>query len=319
MLQIVPSSDLNFDPLTPTIFHEHWWLDIATNGQYSVAEVRENGRVVGSLPYYLQKKMGFSVVDMPPLTHFVGPAILEGHGKPNTKFLRRLDITNELVRALPDTSAFYIKCHRDVKDVLAFQGSGFRAGVQFTHEVPPERPEIIWEALRDKARNSIRAAKERYNVALSNDPDSFIRFYQRSVEMNKGEANHKDISVCTQLIKASMDRDRGSILEARNADGSLDAAIFCAWDNVSSYYLMTSRSPTAHMGATSLLVWEAICAASKRNLIFDFDGISSEGCARSANNFTSILTPRFTATRESAPMRVIRAVKSVFNQKSFYY
>ena len=320
MIVPTPVPSLSVDPLIPTLFHEPWWLDIASGGQYDVAEVMEGGKIVGRFPYFLQKKaLGLSVVDLPPLTHFLGPVITGCYGKPNTQFLRRLDITTQLINKLPETSGFYVKCHRDVTDVLAFQGAGFRTGVQFTQEILPQPLELVWKSLRDKARNFIGAARRKYDVTTGKDPELFMRFYVESIEKNKGEDNHMCSELHAKLIGACLDRGCGKIYEARERSGRLAAAIFCAWDNVASYYLLTSRNPAAHGSSTSLLVWEAITDAVSRNLIFDFDGIVSEGGARAGNNFAHILTPRYTAMRESAPMHVFRAVKSVFKPRSFYY
>lgn len=308
------------DPLIPTIFHETWWLDIATQGRYDVVEIKESGKTVGRLPYFLQKKcLGVSVIDLPPLTHFLGPAITGCYGKPNTQFLRRLDITTQLINKLPDVSAFYVKCHRDITDVLAFQGAGFRTGVQFTQEIPPQPLDVVWKSLRDKARNFIGAARRKYEITAGVDPQLFMRFYVECLEKNKGEANHMDIDLHARLIRACLERKCGKIYEAREKSGRLAASIFCAWDHVASYYLLTSRNPAAHGSSTSLLVWEAICDAMSRNLTFDFDGIVSEGGARAGNNFAHIITPRYTATRESSLMHIARAVKSTFRPRNFYF
>ncbi len=306
------------DPLTPTIFHEPWWLDIATEGRYGVAEVAQDGKTIGRLPYFLFKKMGLSIVDMPPLTHFMGPAVVESSGKPNSRFLHRIDVTSELIRKLPRTAAHYIKCHRDVTDVIAFQAAGFRASVQFTHEIYPQPQDVIWNNLRDKARNFIRTSRQRFFVTTGDDPSAFMDFYRKSFE-NRGQINNKNTIVCARLIGESMNRKCGRIYEARDDKGVLDAAIFCAWDRTSSYFLLSSRNLDAHFGATGLLVWEAILEATQRGLIFDFDGVSLEGCARFANQFTAAVAPRYIALRESVPMRIIRAVKSLREEKSCFY
>ena len=62
------------NPLEPTIFHESWWLDITTYGQFQMVEVAENGQVVGRMPYVLRRKAGLAFSNMPMLTHFLGPA-----------------------------------------------------------------------------------------------------------------------------------------------------------------------------------------------------------------------------------------------------
>src|SRR4051812_753900 len=75
-----------YDPLAPTIFHEGWWLDIVTGGNYKLAQVQENGEVIGRLPYFPRSRLGITYSIMPPMTHFVGPAIVEGEGNHTTKF-----------------------------------------------------------------------------------------------------------------------------------------------------------------------------------------------------------------------------------------
>lgn len=312
MLQILPQADIRVDLLTPTIFHEGWWLDIATEGRYEVVEATQNGEILGRLPYFLRKKMGVSIIELPTLTHFLGPAI-----KPNLKFLRRLDITKELLRKLPPASAVYVKCHRDVQDVLAFQSAGFRSHVQFTHEIYPQPTSVLWKNLRDKARNVIRRASERYSVSAGHDPAAFMHYYNGNIE-TEGKTNYLNTLICEKLIRACLERDRGRIYEARDQSGNLMGAIFCAWDNWSSYYLMTTRVPDAHLGTTSLLVWEAIADAANRGLIFDFDGVPNEGGARFACNFTPKVVPRYIAVRESAPLHLFRSFKCLFKEKSFF-
>ena len=270
----------------PTLFHEPWWLDIATGGRYDVAEVIDGGQVVGRLPYYIQKKLcGLSAVDLPPLTHFLGPAIANCYGKPNTQFLRRLDITNQLIGKLPYTSAFYMKCHRDVTDVIAFQGAGFRAAFNL-------RLRCILSLLRScgrpcATRRAILSARHAENIALAQETIPIILCASMWAASKRIKARTTIwTSIYTPgLFAPCLERGRGKIYEARERNGRLVAAIFCAWDNVASYYLLTSRAHAAHGSSTSLLVWEAITDAIERNLIFDFDGIVSEGGARAASKF----------------------------------
>lgn len=308
------------DPLVPTLFHEPWWLEIATGGRYAVAEVLDKGMVVGRLPYYPKHKWGgVLIADLPPLTHFLGPAVIDCGGKPNKIFSYRQEVTKELILKLPRAASFYVKCHRGVSDVVAFQGVGFRAGVQFTQELLPRPLDEIWQNMRSKARQAINGARALHEITTGSDPDLFMRFYATFIEKNKGEINFMDNDVHAKLIRACLERGRGKIYEAREHNGDLAAAIFCAWDEVASYYLLTSRIPAAHHGVTLLLVWEAINEAVKRGQIFDFDGISSEGGARAANNFSPTLSPRFTALRESPSMRILRSVKSLIAPQTYYY
>jgi hypothetical protein len=48
------------DPLTPTIFHEPWWLEAASGGQYEEVTVSSGGRTVGRLPFVRRKSLRFT-------------------------------------------------------------------------------------------------------------------------------------------------------------------------------------------------------------------------------------------------------------------
>ena len=102
--------------LTPTVFHEDWWLNAATNGAYEVAEVSNGGKVVGRLPYFRMRKLGMTWGALPALTHFLGPAVDEGVGNANRRFVHRLEITRELIHKLPPARFTRIKCQRGIPD-----------------------------------------------------------------------------------------------------------------------------------------------------------------------------------------------------------
>src|ERR1700682_5984837 len=74
------------NPLEPTIFHDGWWLDIAIERKCQFAEVVANLKVVARLPYPPRKQRGLTFPVMPPLTLFLGPALVEGEAKDDKRF-----------------------------------------------------------------------------------------------------------------------------------------------------------------------------------------------------------------------------------------
>ena len=121
-----------------------------------------------------------------------------------------------------------------------------------------------------------------------------------------------------KLVEAAVYRDRGKCFAARDANGQLICAIFCVWDATTMYYLMSTRTPDAQRGVANLLTWEAIKEAMKRGLTFDFDGVASEGGARMALNFTSVVTPRYVVTRETVAVRMARCVQSMIREPDYF-
>jgi hypothetical protein len=307
-----------FNPLAPTIFHEEWWLDAATGGRFEVAEARANGRVAGRLPYHLTKRFGLTMIRMPELTYFLGPAIDEGEGSLNTRFLKRLQITRELVERLPSASWKYVKCHGGVTDVIAFQELGFRTYVQFTHEIAPHPVNVLWKQMRNKTRNVIRRAQERFTVSELADPFAFLRFYTRNLD-RKRQIRELDMSLCGKIMAASLARQRGRILVAHDKNARIVAANFCVWDETSAYYLLSTRGPGSCNSATSLLLWETIKEAARWHLIFDFAGLGNTGSILVYSGFTARISSRYVAIRARRLARVMNELKSLFAPENCFY
>lgn len=297
------------DPLCPTIFHEPWWLEIATGGAFDVAEVREDGRAVGRLPYVVERRLGFPKLVMPTLTHFLGPAVDIGHGSSQARFRRRLGITRDLIRQLPAAHSIYIKCAGGVSDVVAFQMEGFHTGVQFTFEFAPQPPDASWRAMRDKTRNVIRQAQKQLAVVTLPDAEALMRFRTTNLR-EQGQRDRLDAARARRLIQACLERRQGRIYAAMDAKSSLTAAIFCCWDRTTSFYLVSTRRIDAGNGAISLLIWQAIQDAAAMGLHFDLDGIGNAGSVSLYSGFGGNLSPRYTAAYESGLVRFIRVFKA---------
>lgn len=306
------------NPLAPTIFHEEWWLDIACGGRAACAEVHENGRLIGRLPYVsVGRCASLRRIVMPLLTHFLGPAVAETEGSPPARLGRRIEITRELVAQLPRSLSTIIKCHAGVTDTIPFQMDGFKTSVQFTYEIAPQSDNDLWTAMRSPRRTIIRGAQRQCTVERLEDAAAFMRFYDDNL-CKTGKCSFLDSAQSVRLIEAALQRGRGEILEARKADGSLAAAVFCVWDARASYYLMTTRDPSSHSGAVSLLAFEAMKAASARGLIFDLDGLSDDGGVAFFTGFGGVVAPRYIVTRESPAMKLYRSVRSALGKDSTY-
>lgn len=306
------------DSLIPTIFHEEWWLDAATTGNFEVAEVMIGGRTVGRLPFSLTKRFGLKLIRMPELTYFLGPAIDEGEGTPNTRYLKRLDITRELLRSLPHASWQYVKCHAGTPDVIAFQEVGFRTCVQFTYEVAPDAVDALWNQLRHKTRTNIRRGQDQLVVTEWNDPIGFVRLFERNLAL-KGMQNELDRTVCQNLIGACLERRRGRILAVRDKQNNVVAANFCAWDATSSYYILSTRSDNSGSSAIGLLLWEAIKESSRRGLIFDFAGLGSKGSVLLYSGFGASVSARYIAVRARPLARMLSEVRLLFAPDNCFY
>ncbi len=305
-----------FEPLTPTIFHQPWWLNTVSGGDYHEATVAAGGRVVGRFPYINKRIWGrFAECGMPPLTHFLGPAIDEGRGAACNRILRRAQITRDLLGMVPSCTAFWQKLHRGTTDVLAYQELGYTTTVQFTFEVLPAPASILWQQMRDKTRNVIRRADERYTVVPLTDFDTLAAFYIRNLA-RRDQTSRYGARLLTNVCDAAVTRHQGRALAVKAPCGELAAAIFYVWDARSAYYLLSTRAPTASNGAVSLLLWEAMQDIAARGLIFDFDGVASSGSAMFFTGFGGRVTPRYVVSRYSTAHLIAARLANPFRKRT---
>lgn len=293
------------DPLRPTIYHEDWWLKAATNGNFDEILIQFNNKIVGRLPFVVKKIRGRrTLCGMPSLTHALGPGIIEGNGLEVNNASKRDQIIRDIVDLLPKTSGFYQKMHCGIKDVIAFQLLGFQSSVEFTYELHPKSPEMLWRGLRDKTRNVIRRASEQFVIEEDVDPDEFMAFYNRNLA-RQNVSNSYDLNCALKVCEEAVARNRGRILAIKNKFDALDAAIFYIWDNESAYYFMSTRNHDSHNGAIPCLIWEAILDAATKNIIFDFDGLGTSGSNLLYRGFGGRVSPRYTVSRGSIAHDVV--------------
>ncbi len=294
-------------PPVATIFHEPWWLAAASDGAYEEAVHTADNAVVGRLPYLRQRKIGWqTALVMPTMTHVLGPSLPPDlPGSEHSRSLRRFTISTALIAQLPKAGHTWFALHRRETETLAFEA----AGVRFTVEVQPDKPETLWRAMRDKTRNVIRRARENLTPRAIDDPALFFDFYQENLR-KRGIRNHYDLGIRANIMAACLERGRGRILFAIDMMGNAQAAIFTAWDDEAEYYLMSTRAPDSGNGAISLLIWTAIEEAASHGRIFDLDGVDSRTNHMLLTGFGGALRPRYLVSRTSASFQVAQFLKT---------
>lgn len=290
-----------------SVFHEPWWLDAVTDGNWQQSEVRQDGMLVGTMPYIVDRRFGCDVSIMPLMTRTLGPVVKPGGCKPATEFRRRSEIINQLIDQIPKTSVFEQIFDPAITDVLKFQEAGFACSVEYTFRTQlGQSPAEMWSLMLDKTRNLIRSAtKEGLTACRIDEVETFCDFYE-SMLQDRGRQNYYTTAAMLRVCREAMQRDAGAALGAYDADGVLQAAIFLVWDEANSYYLLTSRQPKAHSGAVSLLIWRGMQEAAEHGRCFDFDGVATPGITKFLSGFGGTLHSRMTVGRTNLNFRVRR-------------
>ncbi|MEX3940373.1 GNAT family N-acetyltransferase [Paraburkholderia sp. BR10937] len=293
----------------PSIFHERWWLDIATQGDWKLAVVKQDDEVIGEMPYAMQRTRLWRVSHLPPLTRTLGPVIKSVTGSEARQLHHELDVTGKLIEQLPDCDSFFQVLDPRIDDALAFALHGFTVTARYTFRIDRNTTaDEAWKRLNSKTRNVIRSASRELTVVPDIAPAEFIAFYEANLAARSRTNAYGDV-VMRDLVNAFVERKAGVLLGAFGQGGKLVAAVGLVWDHQAMYYLLSSRAQDAHSGSISLLLWTGIGRALERKLTFDFDGFSSPSTFSFLNGFGATLTQRLGVERHGTVYLLMRTLK----------
>jgi hypothetical protein len=299
-----------------SIFHEPWWLDIATRGQWSVVQSPGGGGVEAEMPYFISKKGIWPVSGLPPFTRTLGPVVKSTGTQCAEELRSRLRVLSDLIDRLPDFHKFYQTFDPRVEDAVAFLIKGFSVTQTYTLQIAGERSLAdVWSGMRPKTRSAIRAAEAQLEIRAIPDPRAFVNFYESNLA-DRLQQNIYERGLMLELVDAFLSRGAGRLLGAFSRDGRLAASIGVVWDKHAMYYLLSSRSQTAHNGSISLLLWRAINEALERGINFDFDGIANASILYFLSGFGGTLVPRISVERAKPTYRAARSIRHAIDECS---
>ncbi|MFY0612034.1 MAG: GNAT family N-acetyltransferase [Hyphomicrobiaceae bacterium] len=254
------------------LFSQSWWWDAANPGEWDIVEYREDGRVIGALPFRLHKRYHLRCIRMPTLARVIKPKIEIASEKPSTRNLKTKRTIQHLVDSLPRFDQFDLVLPPNSGLELPFVLSGFNSISSYTYTCGADTVDDLWSLMHRKTRNNINCGKRSCEVELHYDLDRFMKISSDPQSIKKG-ADYNDYAAIERIWNACRARDSAAIITT-NCDTAGDiASAIIVWDNSTLYYWLAARLPQAQRGgANSILIWEAIQVAKRKNLIFDADG-----------------------------------------------
>ncbi|MCQ4346610.1 GNAT family N-acetyltransferase [Pseudomonas stutzeri] len=287
------------------IFSQPWWLD-ATAGErhWDVVAATRNGRIVATLPYYLERRLGLALLIQPALTQTLGPWLRTDEA--GTFSLRR-ELMQTLLERLPRFDHYAQNWHYSQGNELPLFWPDFRQTTRYTYVLPDlSDPQSLWSDLQENIRREIRKATNRFHVRVRDDlgVGEFLAL-SRLTFARQGMSAPYSSALVERLDRACHARKARKILIAEDDQGRRHAGIYLVWDENSAYYLMGGGDPELrNSGATSLCMWEAIRFASTVTRRFDFEGSMLEPVERFFRAFGALQQPYPCVS--STPSRLLR-------------
>ncbi len=267
------------------LFIQPWWLEAVAPGQWDVALVEKGGSILAAWPYFIQKKFGFRLSLMPPLTQRMGVYIKYPQGQ---KYFRRLSYEKELIFALyeqiPAFHAFSQNLDYRVTNVLPFHWLGFETRVRYTYVIENKDIEEVFGM--SERKNEIKKAQKGNLKIVEGEDIEILHELVSSTYRRKGQKYQYPLEVYLRLDMELSKRERRKIFFAIDDKEGVGAVLYVVWDNRSMFNLLSAYNPdSSQKEASTLLVWNAIKMAMEMGLDFDFEGSMNPGIERFFRGF----------------------------------
>lgn len=257
------------------IFSQAWWLDSVANNDWDVCLVENNDEIVASMPYYIKRKFGLTMLTQPILTQNLGPWIKPSMGKYNKKISHQKKMMQELISQLPRYDYFNQSWHYTITNWLPFYWKGFEQTTRYTYVIEDLSDlEIVLGEFHSSYRNKIRKAQKLVTIFKDMNPKDFYEINNKTF-LRQGLSAPYSKSFFLQHDSKLEGKNSRVIFYAKDSDDNIHSALYLTWDKMSSYVHLVGEDPKfRNSGAGILLIWEAI--QYTKNVLclnkFDFEG-----------------------------------------------
>ncbi|MGQ4876333.1 MAG: methicillin resistance protein [Promethearchaeia archaeon] len=278
------------------IFSKDWWLDaVCGEGNWNVVLVENGGEIIASLPYFKKKKYLFNIITMPLLTQNFKLWIRYPKGQKYAgKLAYEKKVIFEIINKLPKCDMFNLNFHYSLTNWLPFYWEGFKQTTKYTYVIEDlKNIENVFLNFSKSKRKDIKKAEKNISIV---DNLSLKKFY----EINKLTFERQNLNIpysfgLINKIDIACDKNNcRKIFFAVDKTHKIHAVMYCIYDDISVYCIMGGQDPSLrYSGAKSLINFEAMKFASKKNLKFDFEGSMIRGVEEFYRSFGSIQKPYF--------------------------
>ena len=270
--------------LPGSIFTQPWWLDIVAPKQWEDIQIKKGEEIFARMPIVKIKRKGFNMIEMPILTHKMGPWIKETSPKQERRHSNERKLLQELIDELPEVDYFSYNLDTNIQNFLPFVWKGFEQSSLSTFKFEfPFQLEELWKGMKSSVRRGIKRAKEE----LSLDSQLSISEAYELIEKTFTRQNIRppfSENILERIFQEANSRNRISIIGARDKQNKLVASQVYIHDDDCTYYIAGGIDSDSNVaGLASYLIWEGINIAHSKNNSFDFEGSSIQ----SIENFFS--------------------------------
>ena len=279
--------------LTGCAYQDDFFYNRAAKGLWKFEPVAwRNGRLVARLPFTVRRQGGLWFAGGPPSWAHIAEPILASDLSDDEK----RDVLRELVSQLPRWASLCFVCNPQQNDqiyIQIFKEAGFEHSTKTTYLALSSDPSVMdpknENGLRKKRRDSIKCAQRKIVITENISAQQFIEFYENNLKV-QNKVCYDDLRIVKDIISngrasrrvviytavATPQSVASDVAEVR--EGALIASIVCVYDHLRCYYWLTTRLQTTGFSDTvEVLILHAVEQAKLRGVMFDADGVSTDG------------------------------------------
>ena len=275
-----------------------WWLDAVCGiDNWEVILVLDKGKIMGALPYFNSKKLGFLNQIINPTLSIYNNIYLRLPDNPDIKAtkLQSLEniITNELVSQIPQTTFFRQQINPQVTNALPFIWAGFQQYTKYSFRYPDlEDTDSIFKSIAYNTRHGMKKAKENIKVSISDDFDTLYELNSQSY-LSKGTNLPYSMEFLKRIYQTLKKHNACDLHLAQDKkSGKNIAALLTAYDEKVAYAIVAGTSREGiNQSSLNCLYWQSVEAAAKCVQTYDFEGSMNPKIEHIYRNFGAHRTP----------------------------
>ncbi len=252
-------------------FSRTWWLK-AVGGKVRLLGYFKDGRLLGGVPLYFEKRFGMTLCTMPKLTQTLGPILAPLNGRHVNAEWEEAEILTDLAKALAEQPVFFQAFHPSLQNWCPFYWKGFKQTSRLTNILDLRDLDQVWAGMAHRVRRAVRSAERAGLKVIECEPEAVWYAEEKTFAQQNMKVPHS-IDYLRRLHRAAKEQGAGACFAAVDELQRVHAAMFLIWDPKRTYAVALGSDPEFRLrGSAALLVWRTVEFAARHSPVYDFAG-----------------------------------------------
>lgn len=300
------------------IYSKPWWMDAVCGPEnWDVWLYESGGTVLAAMPYYMEQRGPYRYITKAPLTQNNGIIFKE---EPNQKLVTKMEMQERIINAACafiqslGLDVYEQQYHYSFQNWQPFFWNHYTNVLRYTYVIDPSNLEEVTANISKSYRNKIKNGQKQTHITSDISPEAFFEEHEK-VFLRQGLPCPFSKDLWFRLYEACRLHDSGQMFCAKDREEHICALLFLVWDERSAYQLLGGyMQEYANCQGHPALIYNAICIAHEKGLLYDFEGSMIQRIAHSRRQFGGVPTPYYRIRKVFNPEIVRKEAEDYIKQ-----